>query len=74
MKTDENPHDAELALDFLTPGKTYRATINADAPDAVYRTETSDRYKIEKREVASRETLRLHAAPGGGCAVSFKPI
>ncbi len=74
MKTDENPHVAEFALDFLTPGKTYRATIYADAPEAVYRTETSDRYKIEKRDVTSCDILRLHAAPGGGCAVSFKLI
>ena len=73
MKTDENAHEAEIGLDFLTPGKTYEATIYADAPDAVYRTETAGNYVIEKRTVSSADTLRLRAAPGGGAAVSFKP-
>ena len=73
MKTDENAHAAEIRLDFLTPGKAYEATIYADAPDAVYRTETAGNYVIEKRTVSSADTLRLRAAPGGGAAVSFKP-
>ena len=54
-------------------GKAYEATIYADAPDAVYRTETAGNYVIEKRTVSSADTLRLRAAPGGGAAVSFKP-
>ena len=73
MKTDENAHATEIRLDFLTPGKAYEATIYADAPDAVYRTETAGNYVIEKRTVSSADTLRLRAAPGGGAAVSFKP-
>lgn len=31
---DENGHESELKLDFLTPGKKYVATIYADAKDA----------------------------------------
>ena len=72
MKTDENAHVADVALDFLSPGRSYEATIYADAPDAVYRTETAGKYVIEKRTVSSSETLRLRAAPGGGAAVSFR--
>ena len=72
MKTDEHSHETEIPLDFLTPGKDYEATIYADAPESVYRTETADRYIIERRRVNAAQTLRLSAAPGGGAAVSFK--
>ena len=57
-------------MHFLSPGRSYEATIYADAPDAVYRTETAGNYVIEKRTVSSSD--RLRAAPGGGAAVSFK--
>ena len=59
-------------MHFLSPGRSYEATIYADAPDAVYRTETAGNYVIEKRTVSSSDALRLRAAPGGGAAVSFK--
>jgi len=71
-KTDENARETAIALDFLTSGKSYEATIYADAPDAVYRTGTAGNYVIEKRTVSSSDTLHLRAAPGGGAAVSFK--
>lgn len=72
MKTDENAHSCDIALDFLAPGKTYTATIWADAPDAVYATGTADRYVISKRTVTSADALKLDAAPGGGAAVQIR--
>ena len=73
FKTDENARDAAIPLGFLAPGRRYEAKIYADAPDAVYRTETADRYVIERRIVTAGDILKLHAAPGGGVACSFKP-
>ena len=72
MKTDENAHSCDIALDFLAPGKTYTATIYTDAPDTVYATGTADRYVISKRTVTSADTLKLDAAPGGGAAVQIR--
>lgn len=68
--TDEQARSFDVALDFLTPGKTYEAIIYADAADAHYRT-NSQAYTIEKRTVTSADSLHLAAAPGGGFAVSF---
>ena len=73
FKTDENARDAAIPLGFLAPGRSYEAKIYADAPDAAYRTETADRYVIERRIVTAGDIRKLHAAPGGGVACSFKP-
>ena len=71
-KCDENGHKAKITCDFLTSGKTYTATIYADAPEARYGGPTADRYVITKREVTRETVLDLVAQPGGGWAVSFK--
>ncbi|MCQ2141369.1 MAG: glycoside hydrolase family 97 protein [Bacteroidales bacterium] len=68
--TDEQARSFTVALDFLTPGKTYEATIYADATDANYETNTQA-YTIEKRMVTSADSLDVFMAPGGGFAVSF---
>ncbi len=64
---------SKLKLDFLDPTITYEATIYADAPDAHYLT-NPQAYKISKKKVTSKSDLSLNIAPGGGCAVSFKPV
>lgn len=66
----EAGHLSVLKLDFLAPGKTYIATVYADAPDAHYR-DNPQAYVISKGTVTSRTTLRLKAAPGGGYAISL---
>ena len=71
-KCDENGHKAKITCDFLTSGKTYTATIYADAPEARYGGPTADRYVITKRKVTRETILDLVAQPGGGWAVSFK--
>ena len=71
--TDTKPHDSVVKLDFLDKGRSYEATIYADAKDADYKT-NPQAYVITKKKVNSKTTLKLHSAPGGGFAVSIKPL
>ena len=71
-KCNENGHDTRLKCDFLDAGRSYEATIYADAPDSKLRTPTSKHYVITKRDVTKESVLDLHSAPGGGWAISFK--
>ena len=71
--TDENARTQPVKLDFLTPGRRYEATIYADAPDADWQKNPAA-YQITKKMVNSRSALTLKLAPGGGAAVSFKPV
>ena len=66
-------HDSTLRLDFLDAGRKYEATIYADGKDADYRANQQD-YVISKKKVTAKTTLKLHSAPGGGFAVSIKPL
>lgn len=69
----EHGHKTSLKLDFLQPGRKYRATIYADAPDAHYLT-NPEAYKITNKIVTSKSILPLTAAPGGGFAISITPL
>jgi len=66
---DENGRTSEISLDFLDPGKTYAATIYADAKDAHYE-KNPQAYTINQVNVTSASKLRQYCAPGGGYAVS----
>ena len=68
--TNAEGRDFSLRLDFLTPGKTYKATIYADAENAHYDTNPAA-YKITTRDVTATDVLDLHMAPGGGFAISL---
>ena len=70
--SDENGHASTLKLDFLDPGRTYIATVYADAPDAHYE-HNPQAYTITKGIVTSKTKLNLKAAPGGGYAISITP-
>ena len=70
--SDENGHASILKLDFLDPGRTYIATVYADAPDAHYE-HNPQAYTITKGIVTSKTKLNLKAAPGGGYAISITP-
>ncbi len=70
--TDENARNYELKLDFLDSGKTYTATIYADAPNAHY-LNNPEAYVITKRKVRKGDVIPLQMAPGGGFAISIKP-
>lgn len=69
----ENGHASTLSLDFLEPGKKYEATIYADAPDAHYQN-NPQAYVISKKKVDAKTRLKMKAAPGGGYAISIKPM
>ncbi|TGE07979.1 glycoside hydrolase family 97 protein [Hymenobacter fodinae] len=71
--TDENARTQTVKLDFLTPGTKYEATIYADGKGASW-DKNPQAYQIRKQKVDSKTTLKLQLAPGGGAAVSIKPI
>ncbi len=70
---NENGHQSTISLDFLDKDKKYEAVIYADAPDAHYAS-NPHAYKIEKKKVTSKSRLKMKAAPGGGYAISIRPI
>ncbi len=69
----EHGHVTELPLDFLDKGRKYEAIIYADAPDAHYM-DNPQAYTITRKTVTSKTKLKLKAAPGGGFAISIKPV
>ena len=71
--TDENARKTEIPLDFLTPGKKYKATIYQDGKDAHWE-KNPKAYSIKTIEVTSKTKLKLNLAPGGGSAISFFPL
>ena len=71
--TDENPRNTEISLNFLTPGKKYKATIYQDGKDAHWE-KNPKAYSIKTIEVTSKTKLKLNLAAGGGTAISFFPL
>ena len=68
--TDDNKRTLEVPFSFLEPGKTYEATIYADAADADYK-DNPQAYKIYKETVTSESVLPMTMARGGGFAISL---
>jgi glucan 1,4-alpha-glucosidase len=66
----ETPRTSNVVFDFLEPGKTYVATIYADAKDAHFKTKPQA-YTIRKVVVTSKSKLAQWSAPGGGYAISI---
>ncbi len=71
--TGMEPHASALKLDFLDPNRKYEATIYQDAKDADYLT-NPQAYVISRKTVNCKTVLKLNAVPGGGFAVSLKPL
>ena len=69
----ENGHKSLVSFDFLDPKRKYEAVIYADAPDSHYIT-NPETYKITRKKITSKTKLNLRAAPGGGYAISIKPL
>jgi glucan 1,4-alpha-glucosidase len=69
--TNEEAREFSVPLDFLPEGKTWQATIYADAPDAHW-DKNPTAYVIENKTVQKGERLELKLAPGGGVAVVLK--
>jgi alpha-glucosidase len=69
--TDENARTLAVKLDFLDPGRTYRAHIYRDGANADWHTHPFA-IAIERRAVRRNDTLQLKLAPGGGQAIRFQ--
>ncbi|MBL8657353.1 MAG: glycoside hydrolase family 97 protein [Altererythrobacter sp.] len=70
---DATARTVEVKLDFLDPGKSYRATIWKDGEGATYETDARHRIAYDTRTVRKGDTLTLWLAPGGGAAVRLQP-
>ncbi|TCD08296.1 glycoside hydrolase family 97 protein [Pedobacter frigidisoli] len=71
--TGTNSRESVISLDFLDKNRTYMATIYEDGKDANWKT-NPESYQIKKIKVTHKSVLKLLLAPGGGAAVSIKPI
>lgn len=71
--TDENARQYTLHYNFLTPGRTYEATIYSDDPDADG-FDNPEKYTIAKRTVDCNSWDTLRMTRGGGFAISIKPV
>lgn len=68
----DNGHKTNIVLDFLTPGKTYTATIYADAKGTAWN-KNPESYVIKKMKVNNKTVLKnLVAGVGGGFAISIQ--
>lgn len=71
--TDENAKEFVLPLTFLEPGKLYKATIYADAPDASYEN-NPHAITINEVNVDNSTVLNVKLATSGGQAISIEPV
>lgn len=71
--TDENARTMNVNFSFLTPGRTYMATVYSDGVDADFRNNPQS-YRISQMEITSDDDLSLYLAPGGGFAISLVAI
>lgn len=67
--TNEDARGIIIPLSFLSEGE-WKATIYADAPDADWQ---NNPYAtaIATQNVSASDTLNIHLATGGGCAIRF---
>jgi alpha-glucosidase len=68
--TNWTSRDLSIPLDFLGRG-AYKAELYEDAPDAA---QNPKHVAIRQQNVRSSDTLSLHLASGGGCAIRFVPV
>lgn len=68
--TNEQARTLPIKLDFLEPGKKYKAIIYADGEKADWQTNPTD-YTITEQTVTSEDRMDIRMAAGGGQAISF---
>ena len=68
--TDEHARDANVALDFLDPKRTYTATIYRDGPTAEMGPKGKDMI-VERRTVRRDDRIDVRMVAGGGFAVAL---
>ncbi len=70
--TNGTPRSFSFQLDFLDAGKTYKAILYTDAPDADWK-KNPTAMNISERLITRGDTLPLTLVAGGGAAVHFTP-
>jgi alpha-glucosidase len=68
--TDEMARTVSIKLDFLDPGRGYRAQIYRDGEGADWKS-NPHAIAIEARELTREDILTLQLASGGGAAIRF---
>lgn len=71
--TNEDARDLSVPLSFLEKGRTYRAQIYRDGPDAHWDTNPYA-LVIEEKVVTGGENFAVRLASSGGVAVRFIPV
>ena len=71
--TDESARTFTIALDFLTAGREYEATIYADGEGADWKINPYP-VAITKKKVMAIDSLTLNLATSGGQAIQFKVL
>ena len=71
--TDENAREMVLDFSFLSPETAYEAIIYEDGIDADWDKNPTS-VNIKKQEITNKSILKMKLAPGGGFAISLKPI
>lgn len=72
--TDTQERQVQFKLDFLAPGKRYRAEIYRDGEGADWRGDARFRFVREEKIVSANDAMSLTLAPGGGAAVLLVPL
>jgi len=68
--TDENARRLKVPLNFLDAGRTYKAQIYRDGPDADWDKNPLN-IVFEEKTVTRNQVLTIRLAPGGGQAIRF---
>ncbi|MCE1202864.1 MAG: glycoside hydrolase family 97 protein [Bacteroidia bacterium] len=71
--TNEEARQLSINTSFLEPGNKWQAIIYADGPNAHWNDNPTS-IVIDTLEVDNSSTITLDLKPGGGAAISFKPI
>ncbi|MCG8581823.1 MAG: glycoside hydrolase family 97 C-terminal domain-containing protein, partial [Bacteroidales bacterium] len=71
--TNEEGRTSSIDCSFLDKGCQYEAIIYKDGDAAHWKTNPKE-YEILTQYVNSGDVLKLNMAPGGGLAISLKPV
>jgi hypothetical protein len=71
--TDENARTSKIVLNFLPENHLYEAVTYADAPGADWE-KNPMAYTITKTRVKRGSRMTITMAPGGGAAISIRPV
>ncbi len=66
--TNSNSRKVKINLDFLEPGKTYKATLYEDAEDTHFKN-NKEVYRVREMDVNSTSVISAEMAPGGGHSI-----